>query len=373
MDDRNSEEMEVRSSYFLASFWENAMKWMRPDQSKLQEKRQRIVHELMALQRLKQHHNGVASRSGFETGKTDVGYALVTGASRGLGRALAVELARWGIPLILVARSQDRISILSQELEACYGIRCHTLQADLSEPDAAMMVYNKTKSAGLRVDFLINNAGVCKRGELVETSPSDINRLLQLNIGAVTTLSQLYGRDMKEHRKGRILFVSSIAAGAPSAPEVAAYAASKAYEKSLSMALSMELSRYGVGVTCLMPGAVKGTAFASYSGIEDAVCWKIPGFAMKAPDVASVGVRALLNGAVEVAPGWHNFSFLKIIAPTLPQRLSSTIASFAFRPLFPSSKESVDHSIYVPGATATAPEMHESDMDPANDDEKIIY
>ena len=323
-----------RPSQFLASaldkVWFGAKKLIRKDPLALEEERQLIIHELMALQKLKNYHRGTNNKSGSE----QVGYALVTGASRGIGRALAVELARWGVPLILVARSSDQLSTLALEIESCYGVRCHTLPADLSKPDAAFSVYKSTKAAGLRVDILVNNAGVCTKGELVESSTGDISRLLQLNIGAVTTLSQLYGKDMKDQRKGRILFVSSLAAGTPSAPEVAAYAASKAYEKSLSMALSMELGKYGVGVTCLMPGAVKGTSFASSSRIEDALCWKVPGYAMKAPAVASVGVRALLNGAVEVIPGWHNFSFLKFVVPSLPPRLSSTIASLAFKSPF---------------------------------------
>ena len=314
------------------------------DPTVAEEQRQLIIHELMALQKLKNHHQHLQQHHdhhhGMNGGNDQHGYALVTGASRGIGRALAVELARWGIPLILVARSENKLSTLAQELEACYGIRCYALPADLSDPKAAYMVYNTTKEAGLRVDILVNNAGICTRGELVESSTSDISRLIHLNIGAVTTLSQLYGKDMKKQRKGRILFVSSIAAGAPSTPEVAAYAASKAYEKSLSMAMSMELAKYGVGVTCLMPGAVKDTSFASTSHIDDALCWKIPGYAMKAPDVASVGIRALLNGAVEVVPGWHNFSFLKYIVPTLPQRVSSTIASMAFRPISAKSNHS---------------------------------
>jgi short-subunit dehydrogenase len=327
----------------LDNIWIRTRKFLQkdPDPEIAEEQRQLIIHELLALQKLKSYHHGI-SNNNPQHSSSERGYALVTGASRGIGRALAVELARWGIPLILVARSGDKLSTLAQEIESCYGVRCHALPADLSDPTAAFMVYNTTKSAGLHVDILVNNAGICTRGELVESSTTDISRLLQLNIASVTTLSQLYGKDMKKQRKGRILFVSSIAAGAPSTPEVAAYAASKAYEKSLSMALSMELAKYGVGVTCLMPGAVKGTSFASSSRIDDALCWKVPGYAMSAPKVASVGIRALLNGAVEVAPGWHNFSFLKFIVPTLPPRVSSTIASMAFRPIFAEPKSNHD-------------------------------
>lgn len=114
---------------------------------------------------------------------------------------------------------------------------------------------------------------------------------------------------------------------------MAAYSATKAYEKSLAQSMGRELEKYGVGVTCIMPGAVKGTDFATRSKAQEALCWKLPFYPMKAPNVASRGVRALLTGDSEVIPGWHNRLFLKIFTPLLPQRLVTSVVGFSFTPL----------------------------------------
>jgi len=139
--------------------------------------------------------------------------------------------------------------------------------------------------------------------------------------------------------------VSSVVGAAPGGPGVAAYSATKAYEKSLALSLGKELERFGVGVTCIMPGAVKGTTFAAQSNMENAVCWKLPFYAMTAPSIASRSVRALLAGDAEIIPGWHNRSFLKIAAPMLPQRLTTLVVGFAFSPLkLPWATTSIDEN-----------------------------
>ena len=257
----------------------------------------------------------------------------MTGASRGIGRALAVELARYEIPLILVARNTGKLKVLADELMSCYGVPCCILQADLSQPDAAAKVYQSTKNAGLRVEILVNNAGICAHGEHVDTPLDDIEQMVQINAGSVATLSHLYGKDMKKQRRGRILFVSSIVGAVNAGPRVATYAATKAFEKSLSLSIGKELEQYGCGVTCLMPGAVKGTAFKSSSNTDDALCWKIPFYPAIAQDVAHRGVRAMLEGDPEVCPGLLNKVFLRVLTPMLPQRLTTLIVETAWNPL----------------------------------------
>ena len=116
-----------------------------------------VFDELVALQAIKRKTQRLSGKSK----KPDVrpGYALVTGASQGIGRAIAVELARWEIPLILVARDIDRLVSLAYDLEACYGVKCCVLSADLSDIDSADRIHESTKKAGLTVDILVNNAG----------------------------------------------------------------------------------------------------------------------------------------------------------------------------------------------------------------------
>lgn len=307
--------------------------------------RKLIMDELLTIQQMKKGDQQKRSWGNSKGNNENLGYALVTGASKGIGRAIAVELARWEIPLLLVARDLEKLTALADELVACYGIDCHVLSADLSKPGVAEQVYRATKDVNMRVDILVNNCGVCTKGEMMDSREEDIRRMIDVNVGTVTELSHLYGRDMKSRRRGRILFVSSITGSAPGGPSVATYSATKAYEKSLALSLGKELERFGVGVTCVMPGAVRGTAFAAESNIENAACYKIPFYAMTASSIASRSVRALLAGDAEIIPGWHNRSFIKIAAPLLPQRLTTSVVQFAFSPLeLPWAKKNIEES-----------------------------
>ena len=115
------------------------------------------MEQCIALQKLKRQQQESQTKSLRSTGGTEtaLGYALVTGASKGLGRAIAVELARWGMPLILLARDTDRLTALAYDLEACYGVKCCVLQADLTKSGVAERVYETTSKAGLVVDVLV--------------------------------------------------------------------------------------------------------------------------------------------------------------------------------------------------------------------------
>jgi len=265
---------------------------------------------------------------------SSLGYAFVTGASRGIGRAFAVELARYEIPLILVARDETTLKALALDIQTAYGVPCVIIKADLSEKGTAKRIYETTKEAGLKVDILINNAGVCTSKDIVQVDEGDIERMMDVNVRSTTILSQLYAKEMKNARRGRILFVSSMVGAMPSGPGVATYAATKAYEKSLAQSMGRELEKYGVGVTCLMPGAVEDTSFAARSDAQDAICFKVPLYPLKPQQIASTGVRSLLySGDGEVIPGWPNRFFLKILMPILPPRLTSSIVALAWSPV----------------------------------------
>ena len=127
--------------------------------------------------------------------------------------------------------------------------------------------------------------------------------------------------------------VSSICGAVAGIPTVALYSATKAFENSLAIGLAKEMEAYGVGVTCLMPGAVRDTDFRSASKTDKALCWRLP-FYPKAPaTIAQVGVRSMLRGDSEVTPGWQNKMFLKVLKPILPQRLHNLIAEIMWNPL----------------------------------------
>ena len=243
-----------------------------------------------------------------------------------------MELARYHIPLILVARDLTKLSNVAKDIETYYDIPCRILQADLNSPNCAQRIHEATTSAGLNVDILVNNAGVCAHGDFLEGDLEIVSRMVQLNIVSVTQLSRLYGNDMKKRRRGRILMVSSMAGVLPGNPSVAVYAATKAYEKSLASSLGREMERYGVGITCLLPGAVKDTSFASRSGVEEAACFHFPGYAKEPELVAGEGIKSLMLGYPESYPGWQNRVFVKTMLPMLPPRASILIGEWAWNP-----------------------------------------
>ena len=135
-------------------------------------------------------------------------YSSYCRVSSGIGRALAVELARYRIPLILVARDISKLTQVANDIETYYNVPCRILQADLSTPDCASRIHAATTEAGLNVDILVNNAGVCDQGEMVEGDIDSTMNMVQVNVGSVVQLSHLYGKDMKERRVS--LFMHSL-------------------------------------------------------------------------------------------------------------------------------------------------------------------
>ena len=161
----------------------------------------------------------------------------------------------------------------------------------------------------------------------------DLNEMIQLNALSASTLTHLYGRDMKQRKRGRIMMLSSICGAVAGLPTVSVYAATKAFANSLALGLAKELEPHGVGVTCVMPGAVRDTGFKTRSQSEEALCWKVPFYSKTPQQVAEMAVRALLRGDTESTPGWQNRVFVKVMKPALPQRIHNIIAEIAWSPL----------------------------------------
>ena len=217
-------------------------------------------------------------------------YALVTGASGGIGLELARVLAANRFNLVLLARSRDRLEDLARELEAQYGTKITIVPADLSEPGAAQAVFDSLSDAGVQIELLVNNAGLLLEGRFDAIGLDEQLRLLQVNIVALTALTRLFLGPMLERKRGRILNVASVAAFMP-VPNLAVYAASKAYVLSLGDALSQELGGTKVTVTTLCPGVtdtgmVHGTSLGSLPGM----------MIMDAKTVAREGYRACMAG-----------------------------------------------------------------------------
>jgi short-subunit dehydrogenase len=182
-----------------------------------------------------------------------------------------------------------------------------------------------------RRQFLINNAGISAHGDVLDQSLAELDEIVQVNTRSLLALTHLFGRDMRDQRRGRVLLVSSVCGAVSGIASVAVYSATKAFANSFGIALAREMEPFGVGVTCLLPGAVQGTDFRAQA--PEALCWKLPFYSKSAAAVAEAGVRAMLHGEVEVTPGIMNRLYLKVTKPMSPQRLHNLLAEVMWKPI----------------------------------------
>lgn len=230
--------------------------------------------------------------------------ALVTGASGGIGEAIARQLASRGADLILVARSADRLHALAGELSQQHGIRAEVIAADLSCPDAGRTLEAEVAARGLQVDLLVNNAGFGGFSEFARQDPQDIGEMIAVNITALTDLTRRFLPPMLERGRGRVLNVASTAGFVPG-PLMAVYYATKAYVLSFSEGVNEELRGTGLSVTALCPGPVD-TGFQDAASLhESRLMSGLTRLAVVDVDtVARIGVEATLRGqGVAVAGG----------------------------------------------------------------------
>lgn len=232
--------------------------------------------------------------------------ALITGASSGIGESLARQLAAHGAHLILVARTEDRLHALAAELGARYRVQVHVLPADLNLPGAAAQLHAAVQARGLNVDILVNNAGLGGYGEFSRQPSDEIDRMIAVNIGALTGLTRAFLPDMLARGRGRVLNVASTAAFQPG-PLMAVYYATKAYVLSFSEAIAEEVAGSGVSVTALCPGPVR-TGFQAVSRLGESDLLSGPArlAILSADEVARLGVRGLLVGQRVVVAGRLN-------------------------------------------------------------------
>jgi short-subunit dehydrogenase len=243
--------------------------------------------------------------------------ALITGASSGIGAELARLHAASGGDLVLVARREEALNALKQELVAEHGISVSVIVADLSEADAAEKVFAATEEAGLQVDILINNAGIGGYGKFHERDLAKEQAMMQVNMMSLVNLTHLYMRPMVSRKSGRILQVASTAGMMPG-PLQAIYYATKAFVISFSQAIAEELSGTGVTSTALCPGPVD-TGFVAAADLEGAALFQKPG--ASPASVASCGYKAMLAGdLVKINEPSLNF-MLNWVVPLLPRKL----------------------------------------------------
>lgn len=228
--------------------------------------------------------------------------ALITGASSGIGLEMARLMAADKVDLVLVARSEDKLQVLADELKSKHEVAVQVIAVDMATLDAAQTVVNAL--AGKPIDYLVNNAGFGDFGAFVERDWAKLNQMVQLNITALTQLTHLLLPAMVARSSGRILNVASTAAFQPG-PWMAVYYATKAYVLSFSDGLSYELRQSGVTVTTLCPGATT-SGFQALAEMENSKLVrgkKLP----TADEVASFGYQKMLAGRGVVIHGLFNW------------------------------------------------------------------
>jgi short-subunit dehydrogenase len=250
--------------------------------------------------------------------------ALITGASRGIGRAFAVELARRGYDLLLVARSADQLEAVAAELRQLHKIKAHVFPCDLAVPGAAEQVADWTTSQTQELTALINNAGYGIWGRFEELTLAEQQNMLQLNMHLPVALTHLLLPALHRQPKAYILNVASTAAY-QAVPTLTLYAASKAFLLSFSRGLRYELRESGVSVSCLSPGATT-TDFADRAGMSAGLQETANKVSMTPTQVAQAGIAALFAGQAEIIPGALNKISSKLTG-LVPKALTEKIAA----------------------------------------------
>ncbi len=226
--------------------------------------------------------------------------ALVTGASFGIGAAFAQALAKQGYRLILVARSQDKLEQLAQQLQQGYQVETEVIPQDLTETNAPQTLFDLITVKGINVDLLINNAGFGDYGAFAESSLSRQLEMIQLNISALTALTHLFLNPMRDRRSGGIINIASIAGFQP-LPYMSVYAATKAFVLSFSEALWAENKDSGVMITCVCPGPTE-TEFFKAANFPSSATESVSNYA--SPEVvAEMGIKAFEAKQVNVVTG----------------------------------------------------------------------
>jgi uncharacterized protein len=252
-------------------------------------------------------------------------WALVTGASSGIGREFAAQLAAGGANLVLTARRRERLEKLAQELSAKHGVMVEAFAADLAQPSSPREIFAFTEGRGIAVELLVNNAGFGAFGEFPTQDAEVLLAMLQVNVGAVMHLTHLYLQGMVARRRGDVLIVSSVAAF-QGVPYYATYAATKAFERIFVEGLAAEMRPHGVRVCALYPGST-ATEFHEVSGQTGGARSKQE----PAEKVARTGLAALAAGRSGVVSGARNW--LMIEAERLvPRGFITGLAAKVYRP-----------------------------------------
>jgi len=247
--------------------------------------------------------------------------ALVTGASSGFGAQMARVLAKRGIDLVIAARRRERLETLAMELRQAHSIDVVVLTADLSTPTGPQKLFDDVKAAGLKIDVLVNNAGLGRFGLFLSQSLAEIQELIVVDVLAVTILTRLFAQRMKEQGGGYILQVSSFAALQP-IPRYSVYSGAKAYLIAMAQALVHELKHTGVSISVVAPGFMS-TEFHEVSNHKWTLWMKIINLPIRY--AARSAVRGMFRRKLLITPGLF-YMIVGFLLRFTPRWLASAIA-----------------------------------------------
>ena len=227
-------------------------------------------------------------------------YALVTGASSGIGEAYARLLAEGGHNVVVASNRDGDNRRVAEQLRRKYGVRAEPLYADLAEADAAERIHAWCDERQIEVDILVSNAGILHFGLLARTDTAAIDRIVALHCTTPAKLCRLFAADMCRRGGGRILIMSSITAWTPY-PTMSLYGATKAFLRNFATSLRLELRDSGVGVTTVFPGAVDTPLYNLTERRRRLL--RRTGLMMSPQEVARRGLRAMMRGRARCIPG----------------------------------------------------------------------
>jgi short-subunit dehydrogenase len=255
-------------------------------------------------------------------------WALITGASSGIGEAFAYRMASEGYNLVLVARRADRLTRIAGLLAQSQSVQTMTFATDLSDPKSIEELVCSLETQGITIDVLFNNAGSGMNGEFCDLDIAGQARMIDLNCKSLVTLSHHFGRQMRARGAGSIIHTASVGGLSPT-PFYTTYGATKAFVVSFSEALGEELRPYGVRVITLCPGATE-TEFeksSNFRGIRPS-----RHVLESAMDVADTAVRALKGSKSLVISGRGN-QFAACLLRLIPRQISLGMAARSLRPM----------------------------------------
>jgi uncharacterized protein len=261
-------------------------------------------------------------------------WALITGASSGIGTEFARRLAALGMHLVLTARRESEMKQLADELDTRHGTRCEIIPLDLSVADNAGRLVERIRERGIQIELLVNNAGFGMVGTFEETEPERAMELVRLNIGALTELTYRLAEPMVERKHGAIINVASVAAFQPVA-FMGVYAASKAYVMHFSEALWAELKDHGVTVMALCPGVTK-TSFFDVAGVPE---WLKTQSSQTPDQVVKTALKYLEKRRQYIVCGWKNY-ILSLMTRLATRKIVVSESRKYFRPKPKKKKDS---------------------------------